>query len=113
MSLLQAQVTLTYEKFQKVTDTLVLKLREADADGQAGMKQSELIQWYMDVQVDKEAFNSYASMVEEYKVVKAVLQHLVKRDGTLIVIEEPTSELGKAASVGERVLAVNPNYAVE
>ena len=52
----------------------------------------------------EDAFDSYETMSKEFKLVKAVINNLVKRDGTLIIIEEAESGAQR-----ERVLAVNPN----
>jgi len=120
---------------------LVKRLREAEDAGAAGLKQHELMAWYMDIQVQVQhpcqgswssrgaapggvppaasacmltaprvsspqasAFDSYETMSKEFKLVKAVINNLVKRDGTLIIIEEAESGAQR-----ERVLAVNPN----
>ena len=48
-------------------------------------------------------------MLQEYKLVRAVVQHLILRDSTLIIIEEPEVDDGQQRN-RNRVLAVNPNY---
>mmetsp|Transcript_16886 Transcript_16886/g.23318 ORF Transcript_16886/g.23318 Transcript_16886/m.23318 type:complete len:857 (+) Transcript_16886:183-2753(+) len=117
------QVTLSFEKFQQVTEMLVARLRqeeeldEGEGEGEhgrgEGLKQAELLRWYMDSQTDRGAFDSIAEMANEYKLAKAVIQHLVRRDATLIVIDEGIGENGMATSMDDRVLAVNPNYTIE
>jgi DNA replication licensing factor MCM6 len=98
------ELKVSSEKYHKVTEMLVKRLREAEDAGAAGLKQFELVSWYMDVHVQAQAFDSYESMSKEFKLVKAVINNLVKRDGTLIIIEEAESGAQR-----ERVLAVNPN----
>ena len=47
------------------------------------------------------------------------LQHLIKREGVLIVVDDGTSGGGEgeadqaAAAIERRILAVNPNYVLE
>ena len=98
------ELKVSSEKYHKVTEMLVKRLREAEDAGAAGLKQFELVSWYMDVHVQAQAFDSYDTMSKEFKLVKAVINNLVKRDGTLIIIEEAESGAQR-----ERVLAVNPN----
>ncbi len=120
-----AHTTVPYEKFQKVKQTLALRLSGMgdDATGEelAGMKQQELLRWYLDEQSKKQAFASLAEMATEYRLVKTIVAHLIRRDGTLLVISEPSEEelaaLPEAerprARVDGRVLALNPNFVLE
>mmetsp|Transcript_2637 Transcript_2637/g.4428 ORF Transcript_2637/g.4428 Transcript_2637/m.4428 type:complete len:857 (-) Transcript_2637:354-2924(-) len=115
----KAQFTLTYQKFQGVTDLLVERLKQAEEEGEQGMKQGELLTWYMDHITERNAegtagqgMASNDDMQQEYKIVKAVMQHLIMRDGTLIIQEEETVEEGKTPRAAHRVLAVSPNYVV-
>ena len=117
-----------YEKFQKVKQALALKLAACDApageagDTQlAGLKQNELLRWYLDEQSAKGAFASVEELSAEYRLVKTIVAHLIRRDGTLLVIAEPSEEEiaalpeaeRAAARVHNRVLALNPNYVVD
>ena len=53
--------------------------------------------------------------------MKTIIAHLVRRDGTLLVLHEPSAEeldaLPEAqrqrARIDRRVLALNPNYVVD
>jgi hypothetical protein len=115
----KAQFTLTYQKFQSVTDLLVERLKQAEEEGEQGMKQGELLTWYMDHITERNAegmagqgMASNDDIQQEFKIVKAVMQHLIMRDGTLIIQEEETVEEGKTPRAAHRVLAVSPNYVV-
>ena len=123
-----AAVTVPYEKFQKVKQALALKLAACDApageagDTQlAGLKQHELLRWYLDEQSAKGAFSGLEELGAEYRLVKTIVAHLIRRDGTLLVIAEPSEEEiaalpeaeRAAARVHNRVLALNPNYVVD
>jgi DNA replication licensing factor MCM6 len=126
-------VTVPYEKFQKVKHALALRLAGVTAPAGAdavpvaagdveliGLKQHELLRWYLDEQSAKGAFATLAEMAAEYRLVKTIVSHLIRRDGTLLVIGEPSAEELDAlpeeerarARVDGRVLALNPNYVV-
>lgn len=120
--------TVSYEKFQKVRDMLIHKLQEVDGEGlegdkQAGMKQLELIRWYIDEISQKTAMGS-KELADEYLLTQRIIQHLIKKEGTLIVISSPEEEEEDGGFASEsqerslqlldaRILAVNPNFVSE
>ena len=123
-------VTVPYDKFQRVKHVLALRLSQAAADAEAaapednqlaGLPQAELMRWYLDQQSSSGQFHSVQELATEYKLVKTIIAHLVRRDGTLLVLHEPSAEeldaLPEAqrqrARIDRRVLALNPNYVVD
>lgn len=113
------------EYFQRVTRALIMRLRQheetiaREGTGLAGMRQRDLIQWYVGQQNEK---NSYASMEEaaaEVTKVKAIIESLVRREGHLIVVDDGTQatvEGGTArppTSRNDRILVVAPNYVID
>jgi len=117
------KLVITEEHFQRVTQALVMKLRQheesvkKDGDGLAGMKQGDLIIWYVEQQNAQGAYASTDEVKEEVKCLKAIIERLIQREGHLIVIDEgtATAEDGAPARRGteHRILAVNPNYVID
>ena len=126
-------ITVPYDKFQRVKHALALRLSEASAAAEqagaegtdenalAGLPQADLVRWYLDQQSSSGQFGSVQELAAEYKLVKTIIAHLVRRDGTLLVLQEPSPEeldaLPEAqrqrARIDRRVLALNPNYVAQ
>lgn len=136
------KMTVTFEHFQRVTRAIVMHLRQLEDSVQddskaAGLKQRELQNWYVQETHEKQPFESIAEMAQEMKRVKAIIQHLINREGVLIVLDDGV-EAAAAASAAqeatiadgddastpvqaprpvraedERILAVNPNYVLD
>ncbi|KAI5077419.1 hypothetical protein GOP47_0007243 [Adiantum capillus-veneris] len=119
------KMKVTYEDFQKVTRAIVIRLRQQeesveDDTGAMGMKQADLVRWYIEEQNAQGLFSAMGEVVEEIRRVRAIIQHLIKREGVLVVLDDGTGgeamEEGgdqAAAAIERRILAVNPNYVLE
>ncbi|KAG2615621.1 hypothetical protein PVAP13_3NG047900 [Panicum virgatum] len=118
------KLVITEEYFQRITQALVMRLRQheesimKDGDGLAGMKQGDLIIWYVEQQNAKGAYSSTAEVKEEVKCIKAIIERLIQREGHLIVIDEGTAAAaedgaGARRTSESRILAVNPNYVID
>lgn len=66
-----------------------------------GCSQGELIKWYMDEQNRLGAFASTDAMALELKLVKTIINHLIKKEQVLQVIEEPMETEDAEAEAGE------------
>lgn len=117
------KLVITDEYFQRVTRALILRLRQheetvlQDGTGLAGMRQKDLIQWYVSQQNDKNSYSSMEEAAAEVTKVKAIIESLIRREGHLIVVDDGTQageESGRqSASRNDRILAVAPNYVVD
>ncbi|XP_020112110.1 DNA replication licensing factor MCM6 [Ananas comosus] len=120
------KMVITEEHFQRVTQALVMRLRQheetvmQDGSGLAGMKQGDLIVWYVEKQNAQGAYSSTDEVREEVKCIKAVIERLIQREGHLIVIDDGSSSAAPSADGGEtrrsaenRILAVAPNYVID
>lgn len=111
------------EYFQRVTRALVLRLRQheetvsREGTGLAGMRQKDLIQWYVSQQNEKNNYSSMEEAAAEVTKVKAIIESLVRREGHLIVVDDGRQageESGRqTSSRNDRILAVAPNYVVD
>ncbi|KAI5650344.1 hypothetical protein M9H77_36349 [Catharanthus roseus] len=113
------------EYFQRVTRALVMRLRQheetvlQEGTGLAGMRQRDLIQWYVSQQNEKNNYTSMEEAAVEVTKLKAIIESLIRREGHLIVVDDGTQagEEGENArpsvSRNDRILAVAPNYVID
>ena len=109
--------TVSYTKYREVTDLVVNYLdseekRATSAQGEAqgpyaGVKQADLMRWYMDEVSRRGKFASLDEMAQAYMLLQRVLEYLIHNDQTLIVMEEAGDDLT------QRTLVLNPNYVIE
>ncbi|KAL3632367.1 MCM DNA helicase complex subunit mcm6 [Castilleja foliolosa] len=85
--------------------------------GLAGLRQRDLIQWYVGQQNEKNNYTSMEEAAAEVTKVKAIIESLIRREGYLIVVDDGRQDDGEnarpAASRNDRILAVAPNYVPE
>nr|POF01785.1 receptor-like serine/threonine-protein kinase sd1-8 [Quercus suber] len=103
---------------------IILWKPSADGTGLAGMRQRDLIQWYVAQQNEKNNYSSMEEAATEVSKLKAIIESLVRREGHLIVVYDGRQAAegeaaGEAAaqptsvSRNDRILAVNPNYVID
>lgn len=118
------KLVITEEHFQRVTQSLIMRLRQheeaimQDGSGLAGMKQGDLIIWYVEQQNAQGAYSSSEEVVEEVKCIRAIIERLIQREGHLIVIDDGKSSVKgegrqSSSSSENRILAVAPNYVID
>ncbi|XP_047979848.1 DNA replication licensing factor MCM6 isoform X2 [Salvia hispanica] len=116
------KLVITDEYFQRVTRALIMRLRQhedtltREGTGLAGLRQRELIQWYISQQNEKNNYTTMDEAAAEIRKVKAIIESLIRREGFLIVVgdgrEEGADESNKP-SRDDRILVVAPNYVVD
>ncbi|CAA6671505.1 unnamed protein product [Spirodela intermedia] len=117
------KITTTEEHFQRVTRALVLRLRQheesvaREGSGLAGMRQGDLIVWYVEQQNALGVYSSVEEVKREVECIKAIIESLIQREGHLIVIDDGGGDSGVVprpmSSRERRILAVAPNYVVD
>ncbi|XP_052183952.1 DNA replication licensing factor MCM6 isoform X2 [Diospyros lotus] len=120
------KLVISDEYFQRVTQALVMRLRRheetvnREGTGLAGMRQRDLIQWYVSQQNEKNNYSSLEEAATEVSKVKAIIESLIRREGHLIVLDDGSQaaadgESGRqpSSSRNDRILAVAPNYVVD
>jgi len=126
--------TVSYERFNQVKQILLRHMREReleDQDADGGILQKDLVNWYIDSHVIPSGISDPDQLLAEYKLVRTIIGHLIRKEQTLIVTQEaaPAPLLGeadgeeldaaviaareRARAVEERVLAINPNFDFE
>ncbi|XP_061356562.1 DNA replication licensing factor MCM6 isoform X2 [Gastrolobium bilobum] len=121
------KLVISDEYFQKVTRALIMYLRQHEetvmqkGTGLAGMRQRDLIAWYVDQQNDKGNYSSMEEVSAEISKIKAIIESLIRREGHLIVVDDGRQAAAEAAgaeqstsiSRNDRILAVAPNYIID
>ena len=134
--------TISYERYQRITLQLVARLRELEestgddateaveggADGDdtprtegrtaAGIRQIDLMRWWLEQMNSRGVYTTSEQAEADMRLLRSVIQNLIKRDGILVVIDDPSEYAGEdhlptVQEQDERVLGVNPNYVVE
>ncbi|KAF7840260.1 DNA replication licensing factor MCM6 [Senna tora] len=119
------KIVISDEYFQRVTHALVMRLRQheetvaQEGTGLAGMRQKDLIQWYVSQQNEKNIYSSMEEVAAEISKIKAIIESLIRREGHLIVVDDGrqgtagAEQQSTSVSRDERILAVAPNYVVD
>jgi DNA replication licensing factor MCM6 len=123
----------TQAKLNNVKNLMVMRLKELErGDGEGAQRldigpdgdvigacQRDLLKWYFDYLVQRGAIATRDQGVEEIVLAEKIVAHLLRREQVLMVVEQPERREGESgADYGkrvklERVLALNPNYAME
>ncbi|KAL4525564.1 hypothetical protein Ndes2437B_g04009 [Nannochloris sp. 'desiccata'] len=123
----------TQAKLNNVKNLMVMRLKELErGDGEGAQRldigpdgdivgacQRDLLKWYFDYLVQRGAIATREQGVEEIVLAEKIVAHLLRREQVLMVVEQPERREGETgADYGkrvrlERVLALNPNYAME
>ncbi|ESQ39541.1 hypothetical protein EUTSA_v10000779mg [Eutrema salsugineum] len=119
------KLVISEEEYDRITQALVIRLRQheetvaKDSSELPGMRQKELIRWYIDQQNEKKKYSSQEQVKLDIKKLRAIIESLVCKEGHLIVLanEQEATEAEetrrKSSQRDERILAVAPNYVIE
>ncbi|GIL42829.1 hypothetical protein Vafri_681 [Volvox africanus] len=86
---------------------------------ESGIRQEELLQWYLDTEALKGKVPNQAAALQELEVVSKIINHLIRKGDTLAVLSRPARQLGEDDASylqrmqAERVLQLHNNYAPE
>lgn len=146
--LMKSSRTISFKRYQQIRNMLVKRMRQhefhqsedfdraehvAGLNGFAsGMKQADLVTWYIDQVAAFEGISDSGKLLDELRVVRCIISRLVTQEGTLVIIQEHSGAKGhhygnvdpsnssvisqvegNAQKVDDRVLAVNPNFSFE
>ncbi|XP_059656349.1 DNA replication licensing factor MCM6 isoform X1 [Cornus florida] len=121
------KLVISDEYFQRVTQALVMRIRQheetlmQEGTGLAGMRQRDLIQWYVAQQNEKNTYSSMEEAAAEVSKIKAIIESLIRREGHLIVVDDGRQAAAEgenamqtsSSSRNDRILAVAPNYVID
>jgi DNA replication licensing factor MCM6 len=109
----RAKTKITYDKFSKILNLIVRRIREDEVNQGEGVEQEDLILWYLE-QIEGE-LNTHEDMARERDLAKKVLKRMVKDHVLLRIASDLMDAEGSTQQTAEdKVLYVmHPNVAYE
>ena len=89
--------TCTYQKYKKVERSLCVYIRGAESELGSGLRQADVVEWYLDQQED---IRSVEDLAAERRLVKQIIQRLATADK--ILLQVPTPEGAEPADANMR-----------
>ncbi|KAG9251844.1 MCM2/3/5 family-domain-containing protein [Emericellopsis atlantica] len=108
------KLTITYEKYLKMLNAFVGRIKDDESDSGDGVEGNELISWYLE-SVESELDGPEAHDHEQ-ALAKMVLKKMVKENILMALRGEGLQEDGVASSstaVGDVIYVIHPNCAIE
>ena len=81
--------TCSYQKYKKVERSLCVYIRGAEGESGYGMRQHDVVEWYLSQQEDITNLDDLAS---ERRLVRQIIQRLLTADKILELVETPPDE---------------------
>ena len=105
-------MVIPYDKFKQISNMIVMHLRRSDEAERAGLRQSEIVEWYLQQMEVSEADGEV--FAAEQQLVARVIKHLVVKEHILLVLRTLESlPEGPSEEEEDPVLVVHPNYVPE
>ncbi|KAJ1930374.1 MCM DNA helicase complex subunit mcm6 [Tieghemiomyces parasiticus] len=110
------------EEFETIRNLVTTQLKTLEESGQEGMRRSQLIEWYLEQR--EEALNSEEQFHYEQKLIRTVLNYLVKVENVLLAIRQggmaadgpvdidAGADRPSDAEEEDPILVVHPNFAM-
>ena len=115
----KAVISLSAEDYQKIVGQIIIEIKKSEREsGELGLHRSHIIDWYLELKepeiVSEDQINYHR------KLIKSVLNRLIRKDNILIEIqdrtrlnEEADSALDPEILDNDPVLMIHPNYTDE
>jgi len=97
-------VSIGFEDYRRIAHQLASHLKKLSDSSETdnGIKQKELIDWYLNSQQDE--MHSEEDLVKQYKTIRAIVNRLIQKDHILLVLD------GDSMNQDERLLEVHPSW---
>lgn len=113
------KVTLSYEKYRRIANTLILFMRQEEdkpTESETGIRRMDVVNWYL--KENEKDIDSAAELEEHTFLIGKIIDRLVKSDGVLLALKEPfLGGDGEAEQAeedeGNPYLVVHPNYIID
>ncbi|CAI5477430.1 unnamed protein product [Closterium sp. Yama58-4] len=73
--------------------------------GGGGAKQGEVMRWYMEQQSQAGTVDSVGNLLQEFRVLRSIIQHLIRREGVLLILDDGTTAVEAARKEREDAIA--------
>lgn len=96
------KLVISEEEYDRITQALVIRLRQheetvnKDSSELPGIRQKELIRWFIDQQNEKKKYSSQEQVKLDIKKLRAIIESLVCKEGHLIVLANEQEEAAEA-----------------
>lgn len=108
----KVRTKITYDKYSKIMNTLVRRVRDDEVNQGDGVEQEDLIVWYLE-QIEGE-LNSEEDLLSERALATKVLKRMVKDRILLRIAQDLVPEADAPETGQEKILYVlHPNCAIE
>lgn len=109
----KSKTKITFDKFSKIMNVFVRRIREDEVNQGEGVEQEDLILWYLE-QIEGE-LNTEAELLHERDLATKVLKRLVKDRVLLRIAQELMADADAPEAGGEDkiVYVLHPNCAIE
>ncbi|KAJ3040792.1 MCM DNA helicase complex subunit mcm6 [Rhizophlyctis rosea] len=107
----QRSMTLPADAYQRMVQSVILQIKKhAHESGEAGMRKSEIVTWYLEQMEEEGALEDEESLLQQRKLIRSVLNRLIKKENVLLQLrDEETDEEGSV----DPILVIQPNYAMD
>ncbi|CAO3644187.1 unnamed protein product [Cunninghamella blakesleeana] len=109
------KVKIEYEKYVQIQLLLTHKLREVQDTTDTGIRQSDLIMWYLEEKENE--IETEEDLVKEQIIIGKVINRLIKKDKVLIAINETSEYSGESSSTepteNDPIIILHPNFVDE
>ncbi|KAJ3172881.1 MCM DNA helicase complex subunit mcm6 [Geranomyces variabilis] len=112
-------IKLSAEEYQRIVQALLHEIRrrekEAGAENAPGVKRSQLMDWYMEMQERDDLLETEEQYSYHRKIIKSVLNRLVRKDHVLLEIHDQSRlvESEDEQYSSDPVIVIQPNYVVD
>eukprot|EP01083_Nonionella_stella_P091011 254364_1 len=100
------KMKISYEDYKRMSHMFVHYMRRHETDEDAGMKQMDLIEWYMNELAEAGDLDDEESAAQCTTIARYVIRRLVDIDNVLIVLEDES----EGQDVDARILQVHPGF---
>jgi len=97
-------VSIGFEDYRRIAHQLASHLKKLSdsSESDSGIKQKDLIDWYLNTQQDD--MHSEEDLVKQYKMIRAIVNRLIQKDHILLVLD------GDIENQDDRLLEVHPSW---
>ena len=99
------KVTITLDKYDKIKRLYILRLQQDVGGRGQGMKQRDLVAWYLNSEEQKGNISGEEELATERRLANLVVRNLVNKDRVLLALDD-----AEGTSTAERTLIVHPNF---
>ncbi|KAL6235616.1 hypothetical protein BDW75DRAFT_208906 [Aspergillus navahoensis] len=107
----RAKTKITYDKYMKILNLVVRRIREDEAQAGEGVEQEDLLVWYLE-QIESE-LNNEEDLQRERSLAVKVLKRMVKDNILMPIRGEGLVDEASEVQAGRTIYVLHPNCAID